>query len=92
MEVLLQLIVDDGVASRGHRKNIFNPAWTHHACFTGPHGVYGIMTCQNFVTGVAPLGAENPTQTTMDSFMKEPVDITAEDGKPNDSDIISTRK
>jgi hypothetical protein len=48
------------------------------------------MTCQNFVAGVAPLGAENPTKTTMDAFMKEPVHLTAEDGKPNDSDIVST--
>jgi hypothetical protein len=50
------------------------------------------MTCQNFVAGLAALGAENPTQTTMDEFMKEPVHLTEEDGKPNDSDIVSTSR
>jgi uncharacterized protein YkwD len=52
LEVLCQLIIDDGVPSRGHRSNIFNPDWEHHACFTGAHGVYKTMTCQNFA-GVA---------------------------------------
>ncbi len=40
-KVMLNLIVDDGVANRGHRTNIFSPDWTMAGAGCGPHEVYG---------------------------------------------------
>jgi uncharacterized protein YkwD len=50
LEVVIQLIVDDGVPSRGHRTNLFNPNFKVCGTFTGPHKVYNTMTTQNFAT------------------------------------------
>ena len=47
-EVVLQLIVDSGVPSRGHRKNIFNPAFREAGVACGPHRVYGAMCVVDF--------------------------------------------
>lgn len=47
-EVIIQLIVDDGVAGRGHRKNIYNPAFEVVGIACGPHKVYGTMCVQTF--------------------------------------------
>jgi uncharacterized protein YkwD len=40
-KVMLSLIVDDGVADRGHRTNIFSPEWTMAGAGCGPHATYG---------------------------------------------------
>jgi uncharacterized protein YkwD len=47
-EVVLQLIVDAGVPSRGHRNNIFNPAFREAGVACGPHRVYGAMCVVDF--------------------------------------------
>lgn len=41
-EVVIQLLVDDGIPGYGHRQNLLSPIWTHIACFTdGLHdGMY----------------------------------------------------
>ena len=37
VEVILALATDDGVPSRGHRTNLFNPAFAKVGIFTGDH-------------------------------------------------------
>ena len=36
-EVVLQLIIDDGIEGRGHRQNIFNKDFKVVGCYSGPH-------------------------------------------------------
>lgn len=39
-EVVIQLLVDDGVSDRGHRDNLLNPSWGAGGVACGPHQTY----------------------------------------------------
>ena len=43
MNVVINLIVDDGVADRGHRTNIFQPRYNITGIACGQHKVYDNM-------------------------------------------------
>jgi uncharacterized protein YkwD len=55
-EVLLQLIVDDGVPNRGHRENIFNKEFNFMGCFTTQHKDFDQMTCIDYAGGFVAQG------------------------------------
>lgn len=46
--VVIQLIVDDGVPSRGHRTNIFSKKFNVVGIACGPHKIYNTMCVQTF--------------------------------------------
>ena len=53
VEVIISLIVDDGVPSRGHRNNIFNPKAKFVGVGSGDHTEYGTCTVINYTGGIA---------------------------------------
>ncbi len=47
-EIVIDLIVDDGIPSRGHRKNIFNSSFNFIGVACGYHAVYDIVCVTTF--------------------------------------------
>jgi uncharacterized protein YkwD len=47
-EVVIQLLVDDGVTDRGHRENLLNPGWGAAGVACGPHRRYRQMCVMDY--------------------------------------------
>ena len=61
-DVVLALIIDDGLPARKHRKNIFNPNYSVAGAAFGPHARFGTMCSMDFAGGYAERG-EQPSDT-----------------------------
>lgn len=49
--VVIQLLVDDGIPSRGHRKNLFNPDLHQAGAGEAPHTQYGTICVIDYADG-----------------------------------------
>ena len=49
--VVMQLIIDDGVGGRGHRRNIFEPLFRRGGVACGPHERFGTVCVTDFAGG-----------------------------------------
>jgi len=49
--VVIQLLVDDGVAGRGHRRNLFNPDLHQAGAGSAPHTEYGTVCVIDYADG-----------------------------------------
>jgi uncharacterized protein YkwD len=52
-EIVLALIIDDGVRNRGHRKNIFNSTYNLAGAAYGPRARFGSVCSIDFASGYA---------------------------------------
>ena len=61
----MALLIDDGVAGRGHRKSMTNGDFEMGGNYTGPHKVYETMTTQNFAGSFTKKEDFPPTDAEM---------------------------
>lgn len=54
-QVVIQLLVDDGMAGRGHRKNLFNPDLHQAGAGSAPHRDYRVVTVIDYADGFTPV-------------------------------------
>lgn len=47
-QIVIYLLIDDGISHRGHRKNFLNPEFRKAGIATGNHPEYGIMSVMDF--------------------------------------------
>jgi uncharacterized protein YkwD len=65
-DIVLALIIDDGLPARKHRKNIFNPKFNYAGAAYGPHARFRSVCTTDFAGGYTerepsePLVARNP--------------------------------
>ena len=55
-DVVIALIIDDGLPGRKHRKNIFNPNYNFAGAAFGPHARFGTMCSMDFAVGYTERG------------------------------------
>jgi uncharacterized protein YkwD len=67
-DVILALIIDDGLAGRKHRKNIFNPTFNYAGAAFGRHARFGTMCSMDFAGGYAERGEAAPESLVARNF------------------------
>jgi uncharacterized protein YkwD len=55
-DIVIALIVDDGLPGRKHRKNIFNPEFNYAGAAVGPHARYRTVCSIDFAAGYSERG------------------------------------
>ena len=74
VEVVLHLAIDDGIKSRCHRANIFNPVLRRFACFTNYHKAYQRVTvctyAETFTIHEVADVQKKVTQVEIDKWLK----------------------
>jgi len=86
--MIAKLLADDGVAERGHRKNIFNTEFTAVGVAAGPHLSYGKMCVMKFATAFQESSKERQDKVHKRRLlyfytpMPESLEAVATNGRP----------
>jgi uncharacterized protein YkwD len=67
-DVVLALIIDDGLPARKHRQNIFNPNYNYAGAAFGRHARFGTMCSMDFAGGYAERGEAAPDTLVARNF------------------------
>jgi uncharacterized protein YkwD len=67
-DVVLALIIDDGLPGRKHRANIFSPNYNFAGAAFGPHARFGTMCSMDFAGGYAERGEAAPDTLVARNF------------------------
>lgn len=82
-DIIINFIVDDGVADRGDRKNLFKTDIKYIGTYTGVHKEYEVMAVVNYVAGVRNIGEES---ADVKSFIPKYIEKTMnKDNKPKNA-------
>ena len=60
LDVVLQLVVDDGVPNRGHRENIFNPDFRCVGIYSGAHKDFDTMSVLDYAASFVKAKGRDP--------------------------------
>ena len=71
--IILNLLIDDGVKDRYQRKNLFNEKFKYIGIGAGPHKEYGICVVIGYAMNLRPLGSEPKSMT---EFIQEYIQNT----------------
>ena len=80
--IMISLLVDDGVKERFQRKNFFHPELKYVGIAVGPHKDYGVCTVIGYVKGVRKLGEE---ATDVSDFIQDYIKNTMNKTKPKNA-------
>ncbi|MEY2483822.1 MAG: hypothetical protein QOK24_2350 [Verrucomicrobiota bacterium] len=67
-DVVLALIIDDGLPARKHRKNIFNPSYNFAGAAFGRHATFGTICSMDFAGSYAERGQASPDTLVARNF------------------------
>jgi uncharacterized protein YkwD len=67
-DVVLALIIDDGLPARKHRKNIFNPSYNFAGAAFGQHARFGTVCSMDFAGSYAERGQASPDTLVARNF------------------------
>ena len=68
LDIVMQLLIDEGVTSLGHRTNILNPKYNAMGTSIQPHKYYSYNCVQDFGDKIiTPLGSTTPTVETTET-------------------------
>lgn len=82
-DIIINFLVDDGVADRGDRKNLFKPEIQFFGAAAGPHKEYEVMVVVDYVAGVRNIGEESKD---VQSFIPKYIERTMnQENKPKNA-------
>ena len=80
--IIINLLVDDGVSERFQRKNLFHPDLKYVGAAVGPHKNYGICAVIGYTKGIRKLGQE-PTEVA--DFIQDYIKNTMNKDRKNNA-------
>ena len=86
VDVVMQLFVDDGVRSRGHRNNIFSRHGKVTGGYSGSHEKYSYMTCITYAGSYTNNEEQNQPKSEPEESAKSSTESQRQTDKTGETD------